>query len=213
MTAYYDACVAAGPSLCAIWENSTDLVRARVDRLIDKLRLEPLPSLDTTSPNNSVFTVIDDTALRTQIRGLLYEPYTFGELAASALVLLEQGQGAQFFAVDPEVAVTQEMFATCAFDTSRPYSDGYLDVVSAIACGDVLSTALPTIDEARAEYENARNISTFADELWPFQTGACAYVDLSLARLMLMYASCALEGGRCGEKIASTVCFIPRRLR
>ena len=43
LASIYDACVEARPSLCAIYKNSADLIRARVDKLINDVHIAPVP--------------------------------------------------------------------------------------------------------------------------------------------------------------------------
>lgn len=170
--------MAAGPSLCAIWENSTDLVHARVDRLLDNLHLAPLPVLNDTDTSNTVFTVIDYTVAVSQLFKILYELYEFGTFAADAIAMLEKGDGSLFLTMADINSV--DALATCNFDTSQPFVANWLDVSSAIMCGDILSTTLPTMDEARAAYANMAKVSAaFAGNLYPDVAGPCVYVDVT----------------------------------
>lgn len=199
LSAYYDACVAAGPSLCAIWENGTDLVRTRVDRLFDNLHLAPLPVFNDTDPANTVFTVLDYTVARAQLFRILYDLYEFGTFGTEAIALLEQGQGSLLLT---EADITSiDGLATCDFDMTQPFVAGFLDVSSAIECGDVLSTALPTMEEARDAYANALSLSSFASGLYPNSMGSCVYVFIIY--LIPIYANIyGSEDGRSGERIA-----------
>lgn len=182
LTAYYDACVAAGPSLCAIWENTTHLVQARVDRLLNSIQLAPLPVFNDTDPTSIAFDVIDYPLARSLFINIAYNPYTVGAFAAQALVLLEQGEGLAFQAAAGGNSV--DALATCDFDSSQPFVAGLLDVSSSITCGDVVSTALPTPAEARAAYANALGVSPFASELYPDAAGSCVSVTYHITHVV-----------------------------
>ena len=175
LTSIYDSCVAAGPQLCPIYENSTDLVRARVNAVLDSVHVEPLAAINDTDASNIEWTVVDYTAVTTLLFNTLYTPYASAQGFAEAIVALEQG--------DPSVvlqAIMSPLADICPANSSVPVSDGTFDAATAIWFGDSFVDGNRTFAEAKANYEAALNLSAFAALWYPqFQAGL-TYVFLLL---------------------------------
>lgn len=151
---------------------------------MDNLHLAPLAVYNATDPSNTAFTVLDYTVARAQLYHILYELYEFGAFGAEAMAAAENGDGSLLLAQADIVSV--DALATCDFDMSQPFVPGLLEAGSAVQCGDVLSTTLPTIDEARADYANALRVSSFASSVYPGSAGSCVYVH---ATACMIYAN------------------------
>ncbi|KIP10531.1 hypothetical protein PHLGIDRAFT_101206 [Phlebiopsis gigantea 11061_1 CR5-6] len=157
LTSIYDSCVAAGPQLCPIYENSTDLVRARVNAVLDSVHVAPLAAINDTDPSNIEWIVVDYTTLTTLLFNTLYTPYASAQGFAEAIVALEQG--------DPSVvlqAVPSPITDICPVNASVPVSDGTFDAATAIWFGDSFVDGNRTFAEAKANYDAALNLSAFA---------------------------------------------------
>lgn len=166
------ACVAAGPDACALYENSTAHVAARVQVLVDRVHLAPVPVINDTDPSAITFAVVDYAALVDQLFLLAYFPYSHAPAAAAALAALERGdggpilQGSQLSGIDG--------LSTCAYDSSEPYVAGLLEVELAIACGDQRRVGAATLDRAKANYQDlVKQSRFFAGDLWATLQAGC----------------------------------------
>ncbi|GJE95991.1 alpha/beta hydrolase [Phanerochaete sordida] len=171
LTSVYDACVAAGPSNCALWENTTSAVAARVSRILTQLHAAPLTIFNATSPTNVTFATVDYTAAHEAFFQTVYFPYGNGPAFADAFVGLENGNASLLYealgipAVDPtDLCATPE----------RPLVIGSVDVMAPILCGDALVDRRGTFERAQADYAIVRNLSEFGGDWWPVTTGPCS---------------------------------------
>ena len=168
LTSYYESCVLAGPSLCAIYENTTDLVRARVDRFFDQVRLTPLPLYSDTGsdPTQSTFAVIDYTYVVDILLAMLCDPYSLGEILAEGIASLESGDS---------TALNQGGFITSLFNMTTAAgsaNDSFVPAVAllgqeaefAVGCGDALVSQLKSVQGAYAEYQELEKASPL---FWP----------------------------------------------
>lgn len=201
MTAYYAACVEAGPSLCAIYNSSADAIRGRVDNLIARAQVAPIPVYVDTNASAISFGVVDATTIMQQLFTMLDYPFSTGPAFAEAIVQLEQGNGSAIFQ-----GSDAGMFAaldTCEFNSSQPFQSTYLETITPILCGDNLNTGTLTLDQSRAAYEDMLAVSQFAP-VWYAQTeGPCAYVvSIPYSVLCLILR---VDNGLSAEQTSSTV--------
>ncbi|EKM51090.1 uncharacterized protein PHACADRAFT_263055 [Phanerochaete carnosa HHB-10118-sp] len=170
LTTIYEACVAAGPSLCAVWENSTDLVRARVDNAINAVHIAPLPLFNDTNSSAITFAVVDYSLVVQNLFQAIYMPFSDAPVAAEAIVALEQGNGSLIYQGSIESAI--DALDTCASD-GQPFVAGILDTVTPILCGDSIASKHRSFEQARADYEAMLGMSSLATEWYPITSGTC----------------------------------------
>lgn len=175
LTAIYDACVAAGPLSCAIYETTTDLIRARVNRLIDNVHLAPAPVYSDADPSNITFSVVDYTVVLAHLLATLEQPYSKASSFAEAIVQLENGDGSPILGATGVTNAAQ--FATCDFNSSQPYVAGFLDIRAPIMCGDSLVDTRRTLQEAQLDYQGMLQLSPLASSFYPLTQGTCTYVQ------------------------------------
>ncbi len=139
MDAFYDMCHQAGPKRCAFYANTPDAVKARLDALIEAIRVNPV-IVPSSSEGLEMPEVITYTKLKRLISTMLYQPLRFFHIGAQVLSGLEQGDGklyGQFAsAIDPNPS------SFCAAETippmvpiSGPAADNG-DAFPAIMCAD-----------------------------------------------------------------------------
>lgn len=160
LTSVYDACVVAGPELCAIYENSTDLIRARINRLLDSVHLDPIPAINDTDPTHISWAVLDYSTAVGLILTVLYSPYEDAQAFAEAVVALESGDTSVIFEL-----VDSPLTNICPANASAPFDDGDFDAKTAIWFGDSLTDGNRTFAQAQANYQAAVNLSSF-NTLW-----------------------------------------------
>lgn len=172
LNSIYEACVAAGPSLCAIYENTTERIAARINKLINDVRLAPVPFVNDTDPSSLTFGVVDYGVLIDQLSLVTYLPYSHAPFVAEALVQLERGSGSAIFQGSNTQSV--DALSTCSFNASQPFVAGLLDVELAITCGDQLVLSVLTLEESRARYQELLKQSPlFAPAFYDLYHGGC----------------------------------------
>ncbi|EKM51091.1 uncharacterized protein PHACADRAFT_212991 [Phanerochaete carnosa HHB-10118-sp] len=175
LTSVYEACVAAGPSACPIFENTTEQVRDRVNKLIENTHLAPVPVIDPSEESlGAAFAVVDYSIVVQSLLTSLYDPYADAAQFAEAVVQLEKGNGTLMF--QGSIAQTlADPLATCNFNASQAFSAGWIDIQASIGCGDILTSAKLSREEARAQYEELSKQSAIFGPAWYARTqGICS---------------------------------------
>ncbi|KIP10507.1 hypothetical protein PHLGIDRAFT_115450 [Phlebiopsis gigantea 11061_1 CR5-6] len=162
LTSIYDACVAAGPQLCPIFANSSDLIRDRVNGILDSVHVEPLAAINDTDPTNIQWEVVDYTTLKGLLLTLLYSPYDDALAFAEGVLALEQG----------DTGIILELTGSplpdiCPANASQPFDDGDFGTKTAVWFGDSLADGNRTFAQAKANYDAALNLSEFATLWYP----------------------------------------------
>ena len=177
LTNVYKACFEAGPSACAIYENSTDLIRARVSKAIDNIHQAPLPFYNNTDPSNIQFATVDYSLVTQALGDVIASPYQLAAEFAEAVVELEQGNGSLIFESAPgDGAINaQENLFSCDSSFPQPFSSGGIEIYVAIACGDRVNLGAVGLQESLSVYEEMLQISPFFAPQWFVQgAGPCA---------------------------------------
>jgi len=156
----YQACVDVGPSICPIYETTTDKISTRVNTLLDSLKIEPISFYNDTSGE---YGSLDYSAAKGAIFTVLYTPHQTGASLTFALALAEQGEGQPLFALSTRVASSSDYVCDCSAAPSTPFADGYENTL-AIACGDS-DPSNGTLDDMKALYAEMAQDSQFA-EMW-----------------------------------------------
>ncbi|EJC98516.1 uncharacterized protein FOMMEDRAFT_171118 [Fomitiporia mediterranea MF3/22] len=162
-----DACVQAGPSVCPIFENTTAQVHARIENLLNKLRIEPVLLFNSTAINSAV---VDYATVRSQIFEALYFPYESGALLTEGLAALEQGNPSLIYQSSSESVFHSFLEDECPVQTGKPFVAGTLEVTSTILCGDIVTDDVQTIDYARAAYDFSSKLSPEFAGVWLAET-------------------------------------------
>lgn len=178
LTSFYTACVAAGPKLCAIYQKSTDLVRDRVDRIINDAHFRPRPVYDPSDPSQTVFGVVDYAAITGELLQALEFPYSSGVQVVEALAALEKGNTSLIYSDSEASGIAALGFGACAVPASQPYQAGALDVSEPIACGDGPLDQDDSFDAALSAYHELLKLSPLAG-VWFVIEEPCSYVVIS----------------------------------
>lgn len=147
-----DECVAS--SACPLREDTSELISARIDTILDGLKTAPL-----TVQNGSLYGTVEHGLTRRLLFFSLYDPINQYPPLFSALAAAEQGDGAPLYALLGRTESTWR--GPCGADGQVTQPD---DAVAAIACsdGDALDESLA---EMRAHYAKMAEMSSFA-EFW-----------------------------------------------
>ena len=160
----YQACVTAGPSKCSLYEDNASLVKARVDRLLERLKTEPVTFYNSTA-HGANYAVADYNVVKYVIFLSLYTTHSVGHLLVDALASLEKGD-AEIISVFTNTATFDHLLeCTCpaAGETRNQYQG--VEVSSSIACGDRLENRQEGLNTVRDAYEEMAKTSSFA-EVW-----------------------------------------------
>ena len=181
LNSFYEGCVAAGPSYCAIWSPNATAVRDRVDALLNSTRRIPLAAPPGTM-NVTLGGIVDYTLLSTSLFEALYNPFSFGAPFASALRALEQGNPVPLYLLalednplDFELTLAMGS-ATCdSSSAQQPFQlFGGLDTKLPILCGDSAGRAMADREQAFEELEELRaQAGLFGNIWWSTFDGTC----------------------------------------
>ncbi|GJE90064.1 alpha/beta hydrolase [Phanerochaete sordida] len=182
-----DACVAAGPSLCALYEPSTKKVHARLTAIFDALKKRPLPVYNNITGKE--YGLIDYKIARRALFARLYSPYgsTLEDPTYPAMELLEalaQAEKGDGLALGRRMGTVpaQTRFSCSCPSEPRPPLVATPDTITAISCSDAgFARAGDTIEDLEAHFVKMRADSEFADQ-WPFRVSCSGWKVKSVER-------------------------------
>ncbi|KAJ7194989.1 TAP-like protein-domain-containing protein [Mycena pura] len=155
LQAFFDSCVAAGPTLCAFYEPTAAQIADRLAALTASVRAKPVPVITPAS-----YGLVDYSLLRTTLFGSFRFPYSTWPTLARGLAALEGGDGTALFAMSAEPPFQCD--CTGGTNSTAPNSGNLNDAGTAFKCGDTVEV-MDTIDELTEFYENIAKISQFAE--------------------------------------------------
>lgn len=156
----YEACVAAGPSACAIHEETAPLVKERVDSLLEFLKFNPIAVVD---PQTSKYGVVDSGGVKMVIFKALYRPVAMARNLTIALAEAEKGNGLPI--LNLFTTPTMPLSCNCKPRLSVPFANGDW-TGTAIFCSD--GDHVPAdLDSVRKYYSDLAESSTFAENWDP----------------------------------------------
>ncbi|EJC98089.1 alpha/beta-hydrolase [Fomitiporia mediterranea MF3/22] len=173
---FYQSCVAAGPSKCPLYENSTSLVQARVERVLNKLKSAPIPVYGSLFDAPIEFSVIDYGVVRNVILVILYNLHALGRFLAETLSDLEDGHADLLHFISVRRVFDQLMKCDCPApgEAPAPFS-GFYETTYSIACGDAVDRD-DDLESVRQAFDEMAKMSSFAPS-WPHGV-ACAVWEL-----------------------------------
>lgn len=158
----YQACVDAGPSVCPIYETSVDEVNARVNSLLEKLKVHPISFYNSST---GAYGTLDYSAAKGSIFTVLYNAHKAGARLTHAIADAEKGVGQPLYDLSSRVVSSEALECDCpASPLPLPFSNSAENTL-AIACGDAGPTEA-TLEETREFYEEMGKSSTFAEMWW-----------------------------------------------
>ena len=173
----YQACVTAGPSKCPLYEDNASLVKARVDRLLERLKTEPVTVYNSTGPGVN-YAVVDYALAKNAIFRVLYNTHTAGALLVNALATLEEGGAEILSTFSDKTALENLIECTCPATGETHNQFQSFEVTFSIACSDRLENRQEDLNSVRGAYEEMAKTSSFA-EVWISRV-ACSWVNLQL---------------------------------
>lgn len=159
--------------MCAIYENTTDLISARVNKIINDVHILPVPVYNNTDLSSITFGSVDYSVLISELFQMVYSPYALAPIAAEGLVQLEQGISGSITFQGTIIQAMVDTLATCEFNSSQPFVAGLLDTSNAIQCGDVLVNQTMSFPEVQKVYEQNVQTSLFAPQAYNVDIGLC----------------------------------------
>ena len=150
----------AGPEKCPLYEHKAELIAKRVDKLLAKIKVEPIPFFTPGGPLGASYGMIDYTLIKSLIFGALYATHVSG---ARLLLLLSR--------IEKQYPVFIHRFTDFLLRCECPESgkaDSPWQVTIptfGIACGDAAPID-ETLEDAIALYEKMAQNTTFSDS-WP----------------------------------------------
>lgn len=177
LRAFYQACVEAGPTLCALHESSVRKISTRVNKIISNLKRRPITVYLNQTEGTGTYGLITYKLAQTALFNFLSQPYgTLGAANASvtafALSSLEKGDGSLLW----QLSGPSQMALTCngtEFSLPPLLGTGTSEAGRANLCADT-DPSNRTIENMEAYYKNQFKISQFGD-MWNLAS-RCQYV-------------------------------------
>jgi pimeloyl-ACP methyl ester carboxylesterase len=167
---FFEGCVDAGPERCGLFEPTPSEVEARVERLLAKVKAEPVPVLrDNGEPD-----WVTDGDARTAIFEAVYKPIERFPAAADALAALEKGDGRLV------VGMLRAPSFTCPSSPSSPSPPNTgSEAAMAISCQDGAAGRFASVHEFEEYLGLLRNQSSWAAVNWATIRLTCAGWDIA----------------------------------
>lgn len=162
MYAYYEACFQAGPQGCAIYDKSPQAIKARVDRILERLKVQPLTASVGSSSGVLDYGIVDFSVLKNALFVYLYHPYGGASAVAAALAALEHGDANLLWQLP--VLEEQKNLFKCPVANDTSVEQLVIEPQFAIACSDG-TPVNDTYDQLEAGYEDNARKSSFAGGL------------------------------------------------
>lgn len=182
-TKFYESCHTAGPSKCPLYEETVDLIRDKVDALLESLRFSPMPIWNSTIPHRKaqLLTLAD---LKAAMFSALYKPYREFEHLAEILHGLTQSPPNMTLASeiiqsirdphDPFEPVSMKP-TNNSWDNAFPErsSKNSLDNSRIVLCTDGESVNDWTVDDLRSHISELTAISPLIGASWAAMITTC----------------------------------------
>lgn len=203
----YGACVRAGPA-CALYENSTEAVGARVDAVLKSLKDAPMvyyrPPSDEPPPGSpghdlqahhtpAAYDVITYDMLKSLIFGTLYVPHAAGKFLLEVIAKLEVGDidAALTWVLSSKRVIDMLLRCDCSSAALPPIRGGE---VSYGIMGSDANVTDTDVDSVRQVLEEIDKSSEFG-ELWWMHI-AISWAHFSLSHYIAKHTRQDLESSR-----------------
>ena len=163
---FYESCVQAGPSACPIYEPTAEAVASRVDRLMEKIKKQPMGISD-----KGEYGILTYAAMRATLFLGLYKPYALLPTFAKLFADIERGDGSSLLRFYSQLQ--EKLQCDCpSTPPGLPYKPRE-EAGMAVACtdGDPVND---TLSEMREYFERLAETSSFG-ELWTIRLN-CLWV-------------------------------------
>jgi hypothetical protein len=160
MYVFYQACFKAGPQACGIYDKSPDAIKARVDRILERLKTQPLTALIGTSPGPLDYGVVDFGLVKNALFTYLYRPYDNAPTIASVLASLEKGNANTAW----QLLQSDQVISECSAGNDAGRAQLVAEPQNAIQCSDG-APVNDTLDQLQAWFEGNLKKSSFAGSL------------------------------------------------
>ena len=167
-----DACVAAGPTSCPLYESTTEKVHARLTAIFDALKRRPLPVYNNITGKE--YGLVDYKLARRALFTLLIAPYGTTTKYPSvdrlrALADVEKGDGLALARLAGIVPADAPFSCSCPGEPRPPIADTP-DATAAIVCADAeAARGEDTVEDLEEHFRKMSEGTEFADQ-WPFRT-------------------------------------------
>ena len=175
MHAFYHFCHLAGPSKCALYAPSPEEVQARVDALLERIKVSPVIVQPNVITGPEIPEIISYSRVRRLISTTLYQPVRMFARTATALAALEKGDGEPLYQY---YLAGSDPSSLCSLETVPPTEpasgsdEDTGDAFPAILCSDAEPSNL-TIEEMELHAERLQEISRAAGSVLVLFRMAC----------------------------------------
>jgi hypothetical protein len=157
---FYEDCVQAGPEKCPIWEPSAVEIKQRVNNVLERLKVSPVPFVNSTDGTNGF---VDYNMVKRQLLDMVYFPYVQGGVFASAFAALEAGHPEAIWVRSVQAALSAFNSIACTPEAQQILVETYVGF--AIFCSDG-APVTDSQDDLKRFMARMSEQSIFAD-VWP----------------------------------------------
>jgi len=161
----YQQCAAAGPVLCPLYESTADGVKSRVDKILQSLKISPVPVFNR-SVAGATSGVVDYEIAKISMLLMLYRTHSRGKALLDMFAALEDEDGWPMYSASEKFMFQQWMDCKCpALPDPDARTGRVLENLLAIACGDS-TLEHETLDHLKGVYNRMAETSSFAETWW-----------------------------------------------
>ncbi|KAK6981586.1 Abhydrolase-4 domain-containing protein [Favolaschia claudopus] len=162
---FLDGCVAAGPDACALYEQNTTAIQAKIDALERQLLTRPVPAIVDASSSTPAYHAVDYSLLRLTMFDALYKPYKLFQPLASALHdLISSGNASALYKMSVGGSGSPPLYA-CPANSNSSVEDQFASVIDAgiaVICNDGKSIGAD-YEDVKKNYEALCATSSWCD--------------------------------------------------
>ncbi|KAK7036366.1 Abhydrolase-4 domain-containing protein [Favolaschia claudopus] len=162
---FLDGCVAAGPDACALYEQNTTAIQAKILALERQLLTRPVPAIvdvDASSPTPA-YHAVDYSLLRLTMFDALYKPYKLFQPLASALHdLISSGNASALYEMSVGGSGSPPLYACPANSSAEDRFASVIDAGIAVICNDGKSISAD-YEDVKKNYEALCATSSWCD--------------------------------------------------
>lgn len=159
-----EACVKAGPIACRMYEETAELVLQRINKLLEKLKVAPIPVYLSPGPA-PWYGIVNYDIVKLMIFISLYTTHSDGLFVLNKLELFESRSGIPLFPISSRPMFRELLTCDCSAPGSENppfYGSWDIEHFLAIACGDS-EIENESVEEVQAVYREIANTSSFVD--------------------------------------------------
>lgn len=134
--AFYASCYEVGPLRCAFWADSPEGIRRRLDALLAKIRVSPVPVPSSEDGEETLPELVTYSKVKRMLSTALYQPLHRFHHIATVLAALDHGDAGPYQTYTSLDRPSRPPFCPISEPTSPPVPEDTPDAFPSILCSD-----------------------------------------------------------------------------